>query len=490
MASRSIADVRSRIPEGRRVCFVSGKFNVVHPGHLRLFRHAKEICDYLVVAVYPDDWSSEVVLPAVDRLEGVRANVWVNDAILLTEGLEATIITLRPDVVLKGKEHEALNNIEQVPVNSYGGVLRFAGGHLSVSSSFLLSAEEGNVGCISQHAASYLKRHEISNTTLVESIHSLNRIKVLVVGDLIVDRYVDCQPVGLSAEDPSMVVSPLASREFVGGAGMVAAHAAGLGRQATFISVAGKDEEWEFSEKTLQNYGVVSHIFCDSDRPTTLKTRYRAENKTLLRVNRLRDHQIDEHLSSRLTSCILDHLTDVDLLIFSDYSYGILDAPLVERIASYGRAKKLIMVGDSQSSSQVGDITKFHNFSLLAPTEKEARLAVRNKNLGLVGVSQKLHELTGAEHIPITLGSEGVFLHHVGSKTHTSQDDRIPALNKHPVDVSGAGDALLVSTALCLASGSDIWSALYIGSIASACQVSRVGNFPLTANDLVQQLPL
>lgn len=490
MTSRSIADVRSYIPEGHRVCFVSGKFNVVHPGHLRLFRHAKEICDHLVVAVYPDDWSLEIVLPAVDRLEGVRSNVWVDDAFLLSEDLEATIIALRPDVVLKGKEHEVLDNVEKAPVNSYGGVLRFAGGQLGVSSSFLLSAEGDNTGDINQHADSYLARHGISKTKLVEIVQSINRIKVLVVGDVILDRYIDCQPLGLSAEDPSIVVSPLVSREFVGGAGMVAGHAAGLGGQATFISVAGEDEEVEFVEKGLLTYGAVPHIFRDSDRPTTVKTRYRAENKTLLRVNRLRDHQIDEQLSSRVLSCVLDQLTDADLLVCSDYSYGLLGALMVERIASYGREKKLIMAGDSQSSSQIGDVTKFRNFSLLTPTEKEARLAVRDNNLGLVGVSQRLHELTGAEHIPITLGSEGVFLHHMGSKIHAAEDDRIPALNRNPTDVSGAGDAFLVSTALCLASGTDIWEAMYIGSIASACQVRRVGNIPLTRDELLRYLRL
>ena len=92
---------------GRKVSFISGKFNVVHPGHLRLFRHAKEITDYLVVGVFANDYhlAGEILVPDHDRLEGVRANIWVDEAILITD-VEKTVAELKPDVVLKGKEHE------------------------------------------------------------------------------------------------------------------------------------------------------------------------------------------------------------------------------------------------------------------------------------------------------------------------------------------------------------------------------------------------
>ena len=181
-------------------------------------------------------------------------------------------------------------------------------------------------------------------------------------------------------------------------------------------------------------------------------------------------------------------MPEVDVVVFSDFSYGLLTTSLVNKVIEAGRKRKIILAADSQSSSQVGDVTKFHDVSLLTPTEKEARLAVRDNNIGLVGISQRLREVTRAEYVPITLGSEGVFLHHAGIRADSAEDDRVPALNKNPVDVSGAGDAFLVSTALCLASGADIWKAMYIGSVASACQVSRIGNNPLTTEDLLRQL--
>jgi len=316
----------------------------------------------------------------------------------------------------------------------------------------------------------------------------MREVRTLVIGDLIIDRYIDCEPIGMSAEDPTVVVSPIAEKQFVGGAGVVASHAKCLGKNASLVSIRGDDEVGEFALDELEKIGVNAHVSCDPERPTTFKTRYRARNQTLLRVNDFRDHQINNRLAEHLQSQILDVVPEVDVVVFSDFSYGLLTTSLVNKVIEAGRKRKIILAADSQSSSQVGDVTKFHDVSLLTPTEKEARLAVRDNNIGLVGISQRLREVTRAEYVPITLGSEGVFLHHAGIRADSAEDDRVPALNKNPVDVSGAGDAFLVSTALCLASGADIWKAMYIGSVASACQVSRIGNNPLTTEDLLRQL--
>ena len=488
MLNRLIEDVLEDIDHGARVCLIPGKFNVVHPGHLRLFRYAKEICDHLVIAVYADGWSVDTLIPEFDRLEGVRSNIWVDDAFVLRGNIKDAIDHLRPSIVLKGKEHEALVNPEQAALASYGGLLKFAGGNLGLSTSELLQAEDNRYQKFITHAEEYLGRHQISVDALSSEIEAMRGVKSLVIGDLIVDRYVDCEPVGMSAEDPTLVVSPIAERQFIGGAGIVASHASRLGGNASFVSVRGDDDVGLFALTELEKYGVNADVFCDPERPTTNKTRYRARNQTLLRVNDLRDHQLDDHLAKEIQSKILDVLPSVDVVIFSDFSYGFLSATLIGAVIKEAHKRKIVMAGDSQSSSQIGDITKFQNISLLTPTEREARLAIRDGNVGLVGVSQRLRELSGAEYVPITLGGEGVFLHCARSGSESAEDDRIPALNRNPVDVAGAGDAFLVGTALCLATGADIWRAMYMGSIASACQVSRLGNLPVTREELVEQL--
>jgi rfaE bifunctional protein kinase chain/domain len=473
----------------KKVCFISGKFNVVHAGHLRLFRHAKEIADRLIVGIYIDsyDLDGEILVSEVDRIEGVRSNVWV-DQVVIVENIEKTLLQYKPDIVLKGKEHYGQFNVENDIVARYGGALKFAGGDTRLSSWALLQAETDNRKSVLQRSRGFLDRHRLSIDSLSSVIESVAKVRVLVIGDLILDRYIDCQPVGLSSEDPTVVVSPLNEQTFVGGAGIVAAHAASLGASSTFVSVCGDDGPGRSVRDLLVKSGVEVEVMVDADRPTTRKTRYRADNQTLLRVNEFRDHQIDQQLAEKITNCVLNHLPSKDLLIFSDFSYGVFSDEMIRAITDAGRSQGLVMGADSQSSSQIGDITRFSNVSLITPTEREARLAVRDNRSGLVGISEKVKDATNVSCIPITLGSEGVFLHRPDADGKGWSDDQVPALNDSPVDVSGAGDAFLVATSLSLASKADIWSAIFIGSVAAACQVGTLGNTPLRRDELLAKL--
>ena len=146
------------------------------------------------------------------------------------------------------------------------------------------------------------------------------------------------------------------------------------------------------------------------------------------------------------------------------------------------------MTADSQSSSQVGDICRYYDMMLVTPTEHEARLAIRNRDLGLAAVAQELRKKTGNQNVFITLGGEGLL---IDAESLTSKEivtDLLPAFNFSPKDVAGAGDSLLICASLALASGATGWEAAYLGSIAAACQVGRVGNFPLTADEIIQEL--
>jgi len=473
----------------KKTCFISGKFNVLHPGHLRLFRHAKEIADKLVVGVYVNSFAGEgeILVSDTERLEGVKANMWV-DEVFLVDDLEESIRNLKPEIVLKGKEHERNFNLEKQVVEQVGGVLKFAGGDTRLSASALIKGEQNSGTGVGHQGRDFLKRHDCDPMLLGEFIQSFEAQRVLVVGDLMVDQYIDCHPLGMSAEDPTVVVSPFADRAFLGGAGIIAAHAAKLSGDATLLSVCGEDAVGQQAARDLEAVGVNTVLCVDSDRPTTLKKRYRASGKTLLRVNELRDHQIDRGMAEKLFEAAKNHLSETDVLIFADFSYGVLSDELIDEILNAAKGRDLILAADSQSSSQIGDISRFKNVTLLSPTEREARLAVRDNKSGLIGISEKLREVTNAQYIPITLASEGVFLHRPEAIGGEWTDDQVPALNLNPADVSGAGDAFLVSTALALAVGADIWSSIFIGSVASACQVARIGNVPLSRNELLTKV--
>ncbi len=481
-----IKTIEEKIPPGGRLVFVHGNFNIVHPGHLRLLRFASECGDYLVVGVLSDRVTPGSIITQEPRLDGVAAISWVNHAFILDEEPEDFIAKLRPAVVVKGSEHKTFENPELEVVKSYGGQLLFGSGDTSFSSLDLIRNEKEIVNHSSIiRPTAFIERHGLSGLELQSVLDRMASLKVCVIGDTIVDEYVQCDPLGMSQEDPTIVVAPIMTDRFVGGAAIVAAHARYLGAKSVdFISVVGDDDIGRYLGDKLTSYGLNHHLLVDDSRPTTLKKRYRVGNKTLLRVSHLRQHKISETLQQRAIGHIRQVIANADLVVFSDFNYGFLTQPLVDEITEECQRRKIMMVADSQSSSQVGDVSRFKGAALLTPTEREARIALGNYEDGLVVIADKLRRKANAENVVITLGAEGILVHAKVTQKGQWHTDRLEALNLAPKDPAGAGDCLLVCTAMAMALGRSIWESLYLGSLAAACQVGRIGNTPLSADEL------
>jgi rfaE bifunctional protein kinase chain/domain len=480
--------------KGQKTVLVSGHFNVIHPGHLRLFRFAKECGTRLMVAVESDLLAGDAAyVPDHLRLEGVVSNSYVDEAFLIDRPVVDIIKELRPDVVVKGKEHESRANPEVAVLAGYGGKLLFSSGEAVFSSLDLIRREFTEVANSSiRMPEEYLARNGIGRERLAQLCTCFEKLKVVVIGDLIIDEYITCQPLGMSQEDPTIVVTPIDSLRFIGGAGIVAAHAAGLGAQVDFISVSGRDSCRAFAIDKLAEFKVRSHLLEDLSRPTTLKQRYRSKGKSLLRVSHLHQGGISIHLQQQVLELLESVLPKADLVVFSDFNYGCLPQPLVERVTAMAMAHCVFLAADSQSSSQVGDISRFIGMDLITPTEREARIAARNYGDGLVVLAEKLRKQAQAKNVMLKMGEEGLLIHAWdrarGGTESGIMTDQVPALNSHPKDVAGAGDSMLIAGAMAMASGANLWEAGLIGSIAAAIQVGRVGNTPLNNSELFAQI--
>jgi cytidyltransferase-like protein len=262
-----------------KTVFVSGRFNVLHPGHVRLLQFARECGDRLVVGIEPDSLAGQDAhVPEQLRLEGVRSCSFVDEAFVLRDSVVRTVLALKPAIVVKGREHEHRHNDEKSAVESYGGRLVFSSGEVVFTSRDLIRREFSSSGSRTWGVPrAFMHRHGISVERLEALLNSFSKLRVLVVGDLIIDEYISCDPLGMSQEDPTLVVKPVDSKRFVGGAGIVAAHAAGLGAQSSFVSIVGADEEAKFALEVLEQSRVRAMFVEDATRPTTLKTRYRCQ---------------------------------------------------------------------------------------------------------------------------------------------------------------------------------------------------------------------
>ena len=470
-----------------RSVFISGNFSILHPGHIRLFKLAKSLGDRLIVGVNSDETvNSPLKVPIIMRLESLNAIQMIDETIIINNDLEKVLSEIKPDVILKGREHEHLKNIEQDIVTKIGGKLVFGSGDFVMSSKeFLSSIEKSSNVFDSAGEGAFLKRHKIKPAAIEGIIEKSKRIRVLVIGDLIIDEYIDCEPIGLSQEDPTVTFRSVKSKLYAGGAGIVSMHCASIGASTTYIGVAGNDSEMELAKKFLENSGVNTNLLIDNSRQTILKQRFKSEGKTQFRLNRFNDATITIDSRREFLNKVEVSLKNADLLIFSDFNNGLLDAEIVAATISMARTAGVFLAADCQISSQIADYLKYKGVDLVTPTEHEARVTLRNNQDGLAAIANAFQESLQSRYLMLTLGADGVLLQERIKHEHGNfRADVLPALNKNARDVAGAGDSFLVLASLALAVGASVNEAAYLASVGSSVQVSREGNIPITVEEI------
>lgn len=467
---------------------VEGNFNVLHPGHIRLFRYAKELGERLIVAVRGDaSRTPGIFIPERHRLEGVQLNSYVDEAFILDGRIEDYIRKSKPDIVLRGKEHEQEASRLSEIVAEYGGKLIFDSGDATISTPefdrYMQALDINNSD--STAVREYCKRQGLDPSNNKNIISGFRKLKVLVIGDVIVDEYINCDPVGLSQEDPTIVVTPIESEKFVGGAAIVAAHAASVGAEVYLYSVVGSDYSGKFLAERMRDLGVQANIIRDETRPTTTKRRYRCKSKTLLRVSRFHSNSLSQSVQRKLLDKMKKMIKKADLIIFSDFNYGVCTDNVIQCVINSVESSKAAIVADCQSSSQYGDVSKYKGVDILFPTEREARIAVRDFECGVAVLAEKLRAATNTRNLIIKFAEEGLMIYAGQPALSDNQFlDRLPALNKNPVDTAGAGDSLLVACSLSYAVSKNIWLSSLIGTYMASIQVGRLGNCPISSAEL------
>ena len=124
---------------------------------------------------------------------------------------------------------------------------------------------------------------------------------------------------------------------------------------------------------------------------------------------------------------------------------------------------------------------------LITPTEHEARTSLRNYDDGLVVLAEKLQKKSGSKNIILKLGPEGILIH-IDKPKNISKTDRIPALNKSPIDVAGAGDSMLITSSMATAVGADPWISACLGSVAAGIQISKLGNVAIKPEEIIREI--
>ena len=280
------------------VVLCHGHFNIIHPGHIRYLDYARQQGSKLVVSIQGDtsfiNTERKHHFSEDERAAGVASIQTVDQVVLLGEGnLEKLIKVLNPAVLVLGKEFESEQD-DQVSdavqlLKKQGGKILFHAGETHYASADLLRDNLPNLH--NQHIKQYKQacnQQKIKMEGLLECIDKFEDASLLVIGDTIIDQYVACDALGMSAEAPVVVVRELDTREYAGGAAIVALHVSALVAKCRFLSVVGQDKNANLASQELDRLNVEYTLIEDSSRPTTFKIRYLFYNQKMFRVSRLK----------------------------------------------------------------------------------------------------------------------------------------------------------------------------------------------------------
>lgn len=476
-----------------------GHFTTIHPGHIRYLRHARELGPDLVVALVgdgPSDQPSPYLFRQEERAEALSL-LGLADAILLLQAdeLEEAIRRLMPSTLVLGTELEGSERLKEplMLLKTQGGSVQFHAGEVTYANTDLLNISERDLRQRRREQfREACRRQGLRCSDLLASMETWRDTHLIVLGDTIVDQYAACEAIGMSAEAPVVVVRELARRNFIGAAAVVAAHVRALGARCDLVSVVGNDSTADLVHQELKAQDIGDGLVRDPSRPTTFKKRYVVENQKLFRVSRLEQHNIDGAIEDQVIERLERLAPHCQGIVVSDFVYGVVTPRVLAKVQQLAEMHGLMLFGDLQCSSQVGSITRFQNFSLLCPNERELRLALQDKDTGLERLSQKLLEQSHCERLVVKLAAEG-FIVYDRTADGKIVSQSFPALSVNPLDVAGAGDSVLAVLATGLASGQSMMATSAVACLMASLAVETMGNTPIHSealrNGLQEVLP-
>ena len=493
MATISSLEKLGTFPKG---VLVYGHFSSFHHGHIRFLKAAKDEGEDLIVALMGDEAKSSSKDLQFNQKERatILSHIELIDWIVMLDKdeIDLAVNQLKPKVLIFGKELEYKNSINikkaiknQISLNNevkfIAGQVNYASTELLDNDQYILKEKKDRQFCEA------ISNQNISTQSLINNLEAMKNCRMMVIGDTIIDQYSACEAIGVSAEAPVIVVKELGTKNFLGGAAIVASHVKALGAKPILISLIGNDEIGNETIKDLDEIGVENLLIIDQNRPTTLKKRYLVENQKVFRVSKLEDKSVSTQIEEKIIKALEKHAKDCDGIIVSDFVYGVITPKIISSIKKVSKKYNLFVFGDLQCSSQVGDITKFEGFSCICPNEKEARIALKDKDSGLETICQNLIKETSSKALMLTLGAEGLIAFDCNKKNKIIRQ-AFPALSVNPIDVSGAGDSLLAIISTSISSGATIMNAAILGTCMSSIAVQNMGNKSINANQVQEKL--
>lgn len=480
----AIADVSAGLQrQGKKVVLAHGVFDLLHLGHLRHLEAARNCGDVLIVSISGDrvvhKGPGRPVFQEHLRAEMLAALSVVDYVCICSEsGASLVIEAIRPNVYAKGSEYRHAHRdptgriaIEQALVERHGGKIVFTD-DVTYSSSTLLNKF---FEIYPPELKAYLDsvRDEKFYDALLAMLERIKSLKVLLVGECILDEYQYVVPMGKSAKENIIATRHVETEVFCGGVIAAANHVAGFCSSVDVAALMGtQDSHEEFVRRSLKpNVNLVP--FYRDDGPTVRKRRMVDPSYTrkLFEVCYLAEGPVDGEARRHLDSWLEGNLRRYDVVIVADFGHGMIEGSTIDILA---RHAPFLAVNAQSNSANLGYnlVTKYPRADYVCIDQAEARLAARDRWTELDRIVEEvLVRNIDCAKVAVTAGQQGCL---------TFQRDeglqRIPAFTRSVVDTMGAGDAFLSITAPLASVEKSMRLVGFVGNAAGALKVSIVGH--------------
>ena len=311
---------------------------------------------------------------------------------------------------------------------------------------------------------------------------TIQKRRILVIGDVMLDRFIDGSVSRISPEAPVPVLEKSRETQMPGGAANVAGNLASLGCNVRLVSVTGDDAQGRSVAALLgANMAIDFHPVIDRNRPTTTKTRFRADGQQVLRFDEETTDAVDAATGKQLLDTFVAALDEADLVILSDYAKGAVPPSLIAEVISHARnAGKTVVV-----DPKLADFGAYAGASLLTPNLAELRrtgMVAGDTLEQIAAAASRLAAAHDMEAILVTLSARGMLLAGADGSWHHA-----PAQAREVFDVSGAGDTVIAMMAAALAGGIDRAAAMSLANIAASVVVAKSGTAIATPGEIIDQ---
>jgi rfaE bifunctional protein kinase chain/domain/rfaE bifunctional protein nucleotidyltransferase chain/domain len=477
-----IDDLRKTIKRGKSVVLCHGVFDLVHIGHLKHFQSAKKLGDILIVSLTKDEFINKgpgrPIFNHKIRAEYILSFKNVDYVIINDFSTAVPLIKkLKPNIYCKGIDYkDARNDLtlqidnEKKAIESVKGKIRYTD-ELTSSSSLLINKFSQIFSTEQKKNINFIKKETKKNT--ISDFNKLSKLKVLVIGESIVDHYHFCEVLGKSGKDPILAVQELYNERYAGGAAAIAGHLSSCCNSVTLLSVLGdKNNNKSFFEKVIPK--KIKKIWLVKKKtPTIIKKRYidTISNNKILSTYNIDDRNLDSFEEKKLEKIIKRNIRNYDLVIVSDYGHGFLSKNITKLIC---KESKYLALNAQINAANRGYHTmkNYKNCNIVIINETELRHEMRDKNSDLKKLMKLLSFQLNINDLIVTMGRSGSILFNKYSNNFFSCE----AFAKNVVDKIGAGDAMLAILSVCLRSGVPKRTSLLIGSLSAAQSVETIGN--------------